>query len=166
MLLPFFAFSISFPHILSDPSPACFSDHHAVYTPSRQLRSSLPPRQNKWTLLSSLCLNPVQLAKLYFDVGGLRFMHILLFWTGLYSVTDLLHRLPNIRVLERYHANATTKTRHLQWLSPGMQVKYQMHELYQRYMFRLCPLYLLAYHMRVTVGDSGLCCFCMTSFER
>ena len=53
------------------------------------------------TLLSTLRLNPVQLAKLYFDVGGLRLMHILLLWTGLCSVTDLLQRLPNIRALER-----------------------------------------------------------------
>ena len=29
-----------------------------------------------------------------------------------------------------------------------------------------CTLYLLACQVRVTVGDSGLCCVCVTSFER
>ena len=31
----------------------------------------------------------------------------------------------------------------------------------------LCPLYFLAYQLRVTVGDSDLCCcVCVTSIER
>ena len=30
----------------------------------------------------------------------------------------------------------------------------------------LCPLYLLACQVRVTAGNSGLCCVCVTSFER
>ena len=53
--------------------------------------------------------------------------------------------------------------------------KYKVHKLHQRYVLNqrmygwwsLCTLHLHACQVRVTVGDSGLCCCtCATCFER
>ena len=47
--------------------------------------------------------------------------------------------------------------------------KYKVHKLHHRMYLRwsLCSLYLHACQVRVTVGDSGLCCCtCVTYFQR
>ena len=45
--------------------------------------------------------------------------------------------------------------------------KYKVHKLHQRYILKLCTLYLHACQVRVTVDDSGLCRFtCVMYFER
>ena len=47
-----------------------------------------------------------------------------------------------------------------------MEFTYVLVEFIYILWWSLCTLYLLACQVRVTVGDSGLCCVCLTSFER
>ena len=66
-----------------------------------------------------------------------------------------------------------TKTQQQRHESPTVTLtwhasKYKEHKLHQTMylMWNLCTLYLLACQVKVTVGDSGLCCCVwLTSFE-
>ena len=56
-------------------------------------------------------------------------------------------RVPLVELMERQTDRQTEKDRMYLWWS-------------------LCTLYLFACQVKVTAGDSDLCCVCLTSFER